>query len=225
MIESDTQTLTIDVVSDVMCPWCFIGKRRLFRALELVPEIETEIRWRPFQLDATIPPEGMDRQEYLDRKFGPDGSREVYTRIQEAGEAEGIPFAFDRIRVSPNTLNAHRLIRWAGSNGHQDAVVERLFELYFVEGENVGDTDVLVSAARDGGMDADLVEELLGTEADRDLVEREITLAHELGIEGVPAFLFDSRYAVMGAQDSNLLAQAMVRVLQERTAPSAEPTD
>lgn len=225
MTEAQGAPLAIDVVSDVMCPWCYIGKRRLSKALDLVPDIATEIRWRPFQLDASIPPEGIDRQDYLDRKFGRDQAREVYTRIREAGEAEGIPFAFDLIQTSPNTINAHRLIRWAGGAGHQDAVVERLFELYFVEGENIGETDVLLSAARDGGMDADLVEDYLEGDFDRELVEREIALAHELGIEGVPAFILDGKYAVLGAQDPNLLAQAMTRVQQEAQTAEADQDD
>ena len=119
--------LTVDVVSDVMCPWCYIGKRRLDRAQVLAPDVEPVVRWRPFQLDATIPPEGMDRQEYLDKKFGREKAIEMYTQIQETGEVEGIVFAFDRITRSPNTLNAHRVIRWAEIGEQQDAVVERLF--------------------------------------------------------------------------------------------------
>ena len=142
--------LTVDVISDVMCPWCYIGKRRLDRAQVLAPDVEPLIRWRPFQLDATIPTEGMDRQEYLDNKFGRDHATEMYAQIQETGEAEGISFAFDAITKSPNTINAHRLIRWAEVGDQQDTVVERLFDLFFCEGEDIGETSVLLDAAREG---------------------------------------------------------------------------
>lgn len=216
MLDVPEDALTIDVVSDVMCPWCYIGKRRLDRARELVPEVPVDVRWRPFQLDAGIPPEGMDRQEYLDLKFGRDRSQEIYARIEAAGEAEGINFAFDRIEKSPNTLDAHRLIRWAVSAGCQEQVVERLFSLYFVEGEDVGDKEVLVAAARDSGMDGDLVRELLDSDADKDRVEHEVNLAHQLGVEGVPAFIFGSRYIVLGAQAPELLAKAILRANEER---------
>ena len=218
MNDRSNHTLSIDVVSDVMCPWCYIGKRRLDRARELNPQIGTDIRWRPFQLDATIPPEGMDRKDYLDRKFGPDRSREIYARIEATGEAEGIPFAFDRIEKSPNTLDAHRLIRWSASAARQDAVVEKLFSLFFVEGEDIGDREVLIGAARDAGMDVDLVRELLDSGADAELVEREVALAHQLGVEGVPAFIFANRYVVMGAQAPELIAKAMQQASEETAA-------
>jgi len=207
--------LQLDVVSDVMCPWCYIGKRRLDRALVLAPDVEPEIRWRPFQLDATIPPEGMDRQEYLDNKFGPDKAREVYGDIQKAGEIEGIPFAFDRIRKSPNTLNAHRLIRWAATGDQQDELVERLFELFFVEGEDIGQSSVLLDAAREVKMDADLVAELIDTDKDIDEVQSEITLAHNMGVKGVPTFVVAKQYVLVGAQPAETLADALTQISQE----------
>jgi 2-hydroxychromene-2-carboxylate isomerase len=136
--------VTIDVVSDVMCPWCYIGKRRLEAAVAALPEVALDVQWRPFQLDATIPPEGMDRRMYLERKFGgAEAAERVYAPVRAAGEAEAIPFAFDRIRRSPNTINAHRLIRWAGQAGLQEEMVERLFRLYFIEGGDLTDTAVL----------------------------------------------------------------------------------
>ena len=207
--------LTVDVISDVMCPWCYIGKRRLDRAQVLAPDVEPVIRWRPFQLDATIPPEGMDRQEYLDKKFGREQAAEMYTQIQETGEAEGIIFAFDRITRSPNTINAHRLIRWAEQGDQQDAVVERLFELYFCEGEDIGEISVLLDAAREGQMDTDLIEEVLATDRDIDEVEKEIALAHELGVQGVPTFVIDQQHLLVGAQRAEILADALVQISQE----------
>jgi len=207
--------LTVDVVSDVMCPWCYIGKRRLDRAQVLAPDVEPVVRWRPFQLDATIPPEGMDRQEYLDKKFGREKAIEMYTQIQETGEVEGIVFAFDRITRSPNTLNAHRVIRWAEVGEQQDAVVERLFELYFTEGEDIGETSVLLDAAREAQMDVDFVEEVLATDRDIDEVEKEIALAHELGVQGVPTYVIDQQHILVGAQRAEILADALVQISQE----------
>jgi len=211
----EIDVLTVDVISDVMCPWCYIGKRRLDRAQVLAPDVEPVIRWRPFQLDATIPPEGMDRQEYLDNKFGRDRASEMYAQIQETGEAEGIAFAFDRITRSPNTINAHRLIRWAEVGEQQDAVVERLFELFFCEGEDIGETSVLLEAAREGQMDVDFIEEILATDRDIDEVEKEIALAHELGVQGVPTFVIDQQHLLVGAQRAEVLADALVQISQE----------
>ena len=207
--------LTIDVISDVMCPWCYIGKRRLDRAQVLARHVEPVIRWRPFQLDATIPPEGMDRQDYLDKKFGRDRAAGMYTQIRETGEAEGIAFAFDRITKSPNTINAHRLIRWAEVGGQQDCVVERLFELYFTEGEDIGEAPVLLEAAREADMDVELVAEVLATDKDVDEVQKEIALAHELGVQGVPTFVLDQTHILVGAQRAEVLADAMVQISEE----------
>jgi len=214
--------LTVDVVSDVMCPWCYIGKRRLDRAQVLAPDVEPVVRWRPFRLDATIPPEGIDRQEYLDKKFGREKAIEMYTQIQETGEVEGIVFAFDRITRSPNTLNAHRVIRWAEVGEQQDAVVERLFELYFTEGEDIGETSVLLDAAREGQMDVDFIEEVLATDRDIDEVEKEIALAHELGVQGVPTFVIDQQHILVGAQSAEFLADALVQISQEPDFGSEE---
>jgi len=207
--------LTIDVISDVMCPWCYIGKRRLDRAQILARDVEPVIRWRPYQLDATIPPEGMDRQDYLDKKFGHDRAADMYAQIRETGEVEGIVFAFDRIAKSPNTINAHRLIRWAEVGDQQDSVVERLFELYFTEGEDIGESSVLLEAAREADMDVDLVAEVLATVKDVDEVQKEIALAHELGVQGVPTFVLNQTHILVGAQRAEILADALVQVSEE----------
>ena len=207
--------ITIDVISDVMCPWCYIGKRRLDRAQVMAPDVETVVRWRPFQLDATIPPEGMDRQEYLDKKFGREQAIETYKRIAETGEIEGIVFAFDRIEKSPNTINAHRLIRWAEVGTQQDTVVERLFELFFTEGEDIGQTSVLLDAAREAQMDVDLVEEVLATDRDIEDVKKEIAMAHDLGVQGVPAFVFNQEHIVVGAQRAEVLSDILHQLSEE----------
>ena len=158
--------IAIDVVSDVVCPWCFIGRQRLASALAALPEIDAEVHWRPFQLDPTIPPEGKDRRAYMLAKFGSEERlRQIHANILPLGAAEGINFDFDAITVSPNTLDAHRVIRWASSNGAavQGRLVGELFSRYFERGENVGDHAVLVDAAGEAGMDAAIVASLLAS--------------------------------------------------------------
>ncbi|MES0156730.1 DsbA family protein [Mesorhizobium sp. M0018] len=211
---NDENSITVDVVSDVVCPWCFIGQKRLDKAIAAV-DIDVHIRWRPFQLDPTIPPEGKNRRDYMVAKFGSEQRiREIHARIEQLGEAEGISFAFDAIKVAPNTLDAHRLIRWAGTAGEaiQNRLVRRLFQLNFEEGANLGDHAVLIEAAREAGMDASVVETLLPTDADVEAVRTEIATASRMGISGVPCFLLEGKYAVMGAQDADTLADALRQV-------------
>ncbi|MGI9482195.1 MAG: DsbA family oxidoreductase [Hyphomicrobiales bacterium] len=214
--------LTIDVISDVMCPWCLIGKRRLEKALESRPDVPVEIRWRPFQLDPTIPEDGMDRQEYLSNKFGgKDGAKEVYDRVRTAGASEGIEFKFEDIKKSPNTLNAHRLIRWASSFNAQEKLVERLFSLYFLEGADLTDHGTLLDAAEKSGLEREVVEKLLPSESDKDSVREEIVTASQMGVTGVPCFIIDQKYAVMGAQAPEVIADAIDKALEDRAETSA----
>ena len=212
------EPITIDVISDVMCPWCLIGKRRLEKALESRPDIPVEVRWRPFQLDPTIPENGMSRKEYLENKFGVDGAQEVYARIREAGKDDEIDFNFEKIEKSPNTLNAHRLIRWAAAFNAQDAMVERLFNLFFLEGADLTDHETLLQAAEDAGLEREVVERLLPGDADKDEVRQEIVTAGQMGVTGVPCFIVDQKYAVMGAQPADVIAGAISKAFEERSA-------
>lgn len=206
----------LDVISDTICPWCFIGKRRLEKALALRTDVDVDVRWRPYQLDPTIPPGGKDRREYLEAKFGgPEGARKIYDNIRAAGADEDIAFAFDKIERTPNTINSHRLIRWAATADRQDAVVERLFRQYFLEGGDIESPESLVAVARETGMDADLVAELLAGDADVDLVEREIRTAQKIGVTGVPCFILANSFGVMGAQSADVLADAIDRALAQ----------
>ena len=217
---SERQSVTVDVVSDVVCPWCFIGQKRLEKAVAAVPEVAVDIHWRPYQLDPTIPPEGKDRKQYMLAKFGSEERiREIHQRIEPLGAAEGIAFDFGAIKVAPNTLDAHRVIRWAGTagDGVQNRLVRRLFQLNFEEGANIGDRAVLIEAARESGMDVAVVEALLPTDADRDAVTSEIATAGRMGITGVPCFLLEGKYAVMGAQDAETLADAIRQVATEKS--------
>ncbi|WP_311029130.1 DsbA family oxidoreductase [Mesorhizobium koreense] len=211
--------ITIDVVSDAVCPWCFVGQKRLDKAVASLPDIDVSISWRPFQLDPTIPPEGTDRKEYMWAKFGDgDHLQQIHARLEETGKAEGIAFDFDAIKISPNTLDAHRLIRWAASAGDaiQGKVARRLFQLYFEEGQNIGDHQVLIEAARESGMDEAVARTLLATDADKEEVRTEIATASRMGITGVPCFLIEGRYAVMGAQETAALADAIRKVSEAK---------
>src|SRR5688572_4781385 len=209
MTTPTSDPITIDVVSDVVCPWCYVGKHRLEKALAMLPERKFAVFWRPFQLDPTIPKQGMPRQTYLERKFGRERLADLHKPLIEIGKAEGIPFAFDKITRSPNTLDAHRLIRWAHEAGKQNEMVDRLFALYFTEGADIGDRAVLTKAAVDVGLDAALVARLLTTEADLDPVIAEINGAQKMGISGVPTFIFAARFAISGAHPAETIKKAI----------------
>lgn len=191
----------IDIISDIVCPWCLIGKRRLEKALAARPALDVTIHWRPYQLHGELPPEGMARAEMLVQKFGSiEGAAKIYQRVSQAGAEDGLVFNFDRITRAPNTLEGHLLIKWAGSAGCQDQVVEDLFTAYFVKGEDVSDRSVLLSVARSNGMDDALVEQLLDEGRDRDTISQEINAVRQMGVTGVPVFVFDKRHALSGAQ-------------------------
>lgn len=202
----------IDVVSDTVCPWCYIGKRRFDMAKAERPDIEIDLRWRPYQLDPTIPVEGVDRREYMEAKFGKNRSKEVGNVIREAADEAGITLAFDKIQRSPNTFDSHRLIRWGASAGAQNEIVEILFRRYFEDGEDIGDRKVLVDAAKEAGMDYELVAYLLLHNKDADLVANEANQAREMGISGVPTFLFEGKFAVVGAQETEGYLRAIDKV-------------
>ena len=192
----------VDIVSDVICPWCFIGKRRLEKALTLRPEVEIEISWRPFQLNPDMPAEGIERRAYLAAKFGAAAHAErIYANVTEAGASVGIPFAFDRIRRTPNTRDAHRLIRYAAAEGRADAMVETLFRSYFIEGRDIGSSDTLAAIAGEVGLDAEDTARWLASPAELEQVLAEDRGARRLGINAVPCFIFDRQYAISGAQE------------------------
>ena len=212
--------MVIDVVSDAVCPWCYVGKKRLEMALAKTDGVAPAVRWRPFQLDPSIPDGGLERKAYMRAKFRDDARiAEAHERLKALGAEVGIRFDFDSIQRAPNTLNAHRLIRWASEAGAQDAVVDRLFALYFEEGADIGDVETLVQAAAACGMDAESVKRRLATDEDVESVNAEIGEAQRVGVSGVPFFIFANRLAVSGAQSAEVLAQA----IQEAAKP-AEPT-
>jgi predicted DsbA family dithiol-disulfide isomerase len=210
------EPLAIDVVSDVVCPWCFIGKKRLEDALQLRPDIPVEVRWHPYFLNDWVPREGISRDEYLTTKFGsPERYKSIAGRVGQAAKAEGLAYNADKIARQPNTLDCHRLILWARNAGTAAKMKQRLMELYFTEGADLTDREVLVTAAAECGLDADLTRELFAGDQDVDRVTQEAEQAKRAGIDGVPCFIFGGVLAVSGAQDPAYLADAMGRAADE----------
>ena len=218
MIAPVSSTMKIDVISDVVCPWCFIGRRRLGTALALLAEREPlfqpVVRWHPFQLNPDLPREGMDRQAYLEAKFGGrQGAAASYERVSAAGQSVGIDFAFDRILRQPNTLDAHRLISWAQARGNAEDLVERLFRAYFLEGRFVGDRAVLAAVADEAELDASAAGAMLASEEGTENIAAMDRRFRELGVGGVPFFIFADRVAVSGAQEPATLVAAIASAM------------
>ncbi len=202
--------MRIEIVSDVICPWCYIGKRRLEKAMAQRPDIEFEIGWRPFQLNPDMPKEGADRKSYLEAKFGgPERAKGIYARVAAEGANEGIAFDFERIKRTPNTLAAHSLLRWALETGVQYDLKERLFQAYFLHGRDIGNHDVLADLAGLVGMDAALVKQKLDQGLDADTIQAEDQMAREMGITGVPFFIVERRFGLVGAQPADALLQVI----------------
>lgn len=200
----------IDFVFDAVCPWCFIGKRRLEHALRLRPGLAVEVRWRPFLLNPDIPPHGVDRTAYLVRKFGSENRvRRLFGAIVDAGQSVEIDFALDRIRRTPNTVNAHRLVRFAATQGRAGDMVEALFLNYFINGKDIGDLDILASIARHLGLNEGEVASYLRSGSKVEEVYRDNNEAHRLGLNGVPSFVFNGVIAISGAQDPRILARIL----------------
>ncbi len=217
------QPVRIDVVSDVVCPWCFIGKRRLEKALALKPEIPVEVHWHPYFLNDWIPREGMSREEYLTTKFGsPERYKGIAQRVSAAAAAEGLVYDSDKMKRQPNTTDCHRLIMWAAAQGKAPAMKQKLMDLYFTEGADLSDRETLVKAAADVGLDADAVRGDLAGDKDLDAVGGEAQRAKEAGIDGVPCFIFAGKYAVSGAQAPEYLAEMIERAALETGTQAAE---
>jgi predicted DsbA family dithiol-disulfide isomerase len=208
----------LDIFSDPVCPWCYIGKGLLDRALEGKPEHPFTIEWHPFQLNPDMPPEGADRASYLAAKFGgPERAAQIYARVQEAARLAGLGIDFDAMKRIPNTLNAHRLIHWAGLEGRQGAMVSRLFRAYFREGRDIGDAATLAGLAGDVGMDPALAARLLASDADRDDISARDAHARSRGVSAVPTYVIDNQYALSGAQPVALWGQVIDEIVGKET--------
>jgi predicted DsbA family dithiol-disulfide isomerase len=211
----DQTPVRIDVVSDVVCPWCFIGKHRLEQAIALKPDIPVEVHWHPYYLNDWIPLEGISRNEYLTTKFGsPERYKDIAQRVAQAAAAEGLVYAIDKINRQPNTRDAHRLIRWADSLGCAAEMKQKLMDLYFTDGADLSDREVLVQAAVSVGFNEDNVREALASDMDIAEIAEQVQSAKEAGIQGVPCFIFGGKFAVSGAQAPDYLAEAIERAAQ-----------
>ena len=219
---SALKPLKIDIVSDVVCPWCYIGKKRIEDALALVPDVPLEVNWRPFFLNPWVPREGISREDYLTTKFGSvDAYKGIAGRVVTAAGEEGLVYRPDLVKRQPNTIDCHRLIHWAEAKGKSAEMKQRLMELYFRDGGDLTDTEVLVKAAADVGLDADDVRKRLATDEDVELISGRAQEASDKGISGVPTFVFAQKYAVSGAQPADLLARAIRQVSAEVNAQAA----
>ncbi len=216
--------MKIDIVSDTICPWCFVGKRRLEAALAERPDLDVEIVWHPYQLNPTTPKEGVDRKDYLREKFGTETYPEqMLGALDEAGEATGIGFKFNSMNRVPNTIDSHRVLRWARDTEQQNALTEILFRRYFIDNEDIGDTKTLAAAAAEAGMDADRVRERLSGDTDDEAVRAEAQYASQMGISGVPTFIIDNKYAIQGAQTADVFLQVFAKVDEDQAAGDSEP--
>jgi predicted DsbA family dithiol-disulfide isomerase len=220
---STQKPLTIDIVSDVVCPWCYIGKRRIENALKLVPDVPVEVNFRPFFLNPWVPREGISREDYLTTKFGSvEAYHGIAQRVVTAAGEEGLLYRPENVKRQPNTIDCHRLIHWADAIGKAPEMKQRLMELYFRDGGDLTDVNVLVQAATDIGLEPEDVRKRLTTDEDVGLISALAQDAANKGIQGVPTYLFAQKYAVSGAQDPAMLARAIRQVSEEVNAQAAE---
>ena len=213
-----SEAISIDVYSDVVCPWCYIGKRKLEQALMRLGEHNVAVTpsWRAFQLNPDMPSDGMARKDYVESKFGGRArATEIYARVAAVGNEVGIPFEFEKIERQPNTVPAHRLIRFAGEHGKQDAVAEALFKAFFLQFRDIGNVAELSDIATAAGLDRDVVWSYLSSDRGAESVRQEDAVARQLGITGVPFFVFAGKYAVSGAQGADVLVQAYEQAASE----------
>jgi len=214
-------SMKLDILSDPVCPWCLIGKTWLDRALEQRPDHPFIIEWHPFQLNPDMPAGGMDRRAYLEAKFGgKDAAVRVYARIEQAAEQAGIQIDWSRIRRTPNTLNAHRLIHWAGLEGRQTAAKSALLNGYFREGRDIGDSAVLLDIAEAIGLDRTLISRLLASDADADDIRARDANARARGVSGVPTFVLVNTHVLTGAQPTDLWLQVLDDIASRPGTPS-----
>ena len=204
--------VSVDIVADLVCPWCWLGKRNWDAARAVVPEIEVETLWRPYQLDPAVPRQGLPYRDYMQSKFSGENAerfKAMRAHLEQAGPSAGIEFRFDDIAVRPNTLDAHRLVRWAQGQDRAAAMTEALFAAFFRDGRDIGDRQVLTELAGEAGLDKAVVGDLLATDRDEKAVRDEEMFFRKLGISGVPTYIFNGRFAVSGAQDPQILADAI----------------
>jgi len=212
-----SKTVTVDIVADLVCPWCWLGKKNWEAALTLAPEIKVETLWRPYQLDPTLPAEGMPYSDYMKAKFSGEHSdrwKQMRDHLEAAAPAAGIEFRFDDIKIRPNTINAHRLIRWATGQNLASEMVETLYRAFFSDCRDIGDSETLAELAGQVGLDADLVRELLPTERDKQDVWNEEMFFRKLGVSAVPCYIYNGQLSVSGAETPEILADGIRQASQ-----------
>jgi predicted DsbA family dithiol-disulfide isomerase len=213
-----TDIVSVDIVADLVCPWCWLGKRNWDAARKLVPEIPVETVWRPYQLDPALPREGRPYRDYMKAKFSGENTErwaQMRKYLEDAAPAAGIEFRFDAIAVRPNTLDAHRILRWAAGQGVADAAAEGLFRAFFADSQDIGDAKTLSEIAGAAGLDAALTAELLASDRDEATIREEEAFFRKLGVTGVPTYIFNGRFAVSGAQEPQILADAIRQAASE----------
>jgi predicted DsbA family dithiol-disulfide isomerase len=214
--------IKLDILSDPICPWCYIGKANLERALEKVGDHPFEIEWHPFQLNPNMPAGGVDRRTYLETKFGgQEGAVKAYLPVAQHAEKAGLKINFEGIKVTPNTLDAHRLIHWAGLEGKQTAMVAALFRAYFVDGRNIGDHETLADIAGEVGLDSEMIARLLASDADLEDIKSRDAHSREMGVSAVPTFIVDNRHVVPGAQPTELWVSVIEEIQRLAKAQDA----
>lgn len=212
--------IKLDILSDPICPWCYIGKARLEKAMEAEPDHPFAIEWHPFQLNPDMPEGGMDRREYLETKFGgKENAVRVYGEIDRHAREEGLDIDFGAIQRTPNTIDAHRLIHWAGIEGKQNAIVDALFKAYFKDGRDIGDKETLCDIADSAGLDAAMIGKLLNSDADIDAIRQRDAHSRQMGVNSVPTFIVDNRHAVPGAQASDLWIKVIRELKENQPTP------
>lgn len=209
-------TVKLDILSDPICPWCYIGKTNLEKALAAVPDHPFVIEWHPFQLNPEMPAGGMDRREYLEAKFGgKEGAVKAYTPVAEHAQQAGLSIDFEAMQRTPNTLDAHRLIHWAGIEGVQTDIVDALFKAYFEDGRDIGDHEVLADIADSNGMDGSVVRKLLASDSDAEDIRKRDSHSREMGVNSVPTFIVAGQHAVPGAQPPELWQQVIGEIMEK----------
>ena len=215
--------MKIDIIVDTICPWCYVGKKRFERALSIRPQLDLQIGWRAFQLNPRMPAEGMDRRDYVSEKFGGmDRARAVHGSLAQAGAEEGIDFNFSNIERTPNTIHSHRLVRHAAEHGLQTPIISAVFDAYFLDGKDIGEPDILADVAASAGLDREQTLAFLQSGLDTETIVAEDELARRLGVNGVPCFIVNRKYAVSGAQSAEVLVQVFDLASQDDMEPLPE---
>ena len=209
--------INIKVISDTICPWCYIGKKQLEKAINKIDNIEFDISYKPFQLDPTMPTDGVDRKRYIDRKFGEDTAKEVGNKIREAGKLVGIEFNYENIIKTPNTLNSHRILKWAEKESKQEEALELLFYSYFTEGRDIGNNEELVKIAKKLGLNPKKIEKDLDSDIDIKEIELEEWSYRDLGIAGVPTYILEDNMIITGSQSSETFVNVFNKINSRKT--------